>query len=308
MEELLFNAAFGMRDPVEGGVAYLKTDNSRSMTGEEGFRPPAPGAVAQTRYRYSPVHREAAVCCVPNAGRLLPTYARHQWLTDAEDGRPVVTAYLLGPSRVSLAVPGGRVEIAQTADYPATHRLGFIVDVAGTVPVDMTLAIRRPGWATSANVDGIDAGRIADVGGFLRLVGPWAAGRTELTVDLETEPMVRERRDGKVLIAWGPLLFARPIPGRREVVRTYAVNAPGTTFRDIAVHPDGATSDIVLAADADPRPGPVPDGSEAAAAPHAWQRQGMTVTAVGAGGVSERLSLVPMGATVLRQLTFARER
>ncbi len=94
MESLVFNVAMGARDPLEGGVAYLKTDNSRSMTGVEGFRP-STGEAPQTRYMYSPVHREAAVCCVPNAGRVLPTYARYAWMRGEEDGRPQVIALLL---------------------------------------------------------------------------------------------------------------------------------------------------------------------------------------------------------------------
>ncbi len=313
MEELLFNAGFGMRDPLDGGVAYLKTDNSRSMTGEEGFRSPVEGAVAQTRYRFSPVHREAAVCCVPNAGRLLPTYARYQWLTslggDAGDV-PVLTALLLAPSSVRVGVAGGgRVTVAQTSDYPATHRLVFTVDVAADAPVDLVLAIRRPGWATGVSVSGVGDRLVSEQDGYLRIVGPWPIGHTSLTVDLAAAPEVRAARGGETLIGWGPLLFARPLPGRREVVRTYPVAVPGASvpFRDIAVHPVGATSDIVLAVDADPQPCSVADGSEAAAAPHAWQRQGVTVTAVGADGTRGRVSLVPMGATVLRQLTFTRD-
>jgi hypothetical protein len=312
MEELLFNAGFGMRDPISGGVAYLKTDNSRSMTGGEGFRPPVPGAVAQTRYRYSPVHREAAVCCVPNAGRLLPTYVRNQWLLGLDGDVPVVTALLLAPSSVRVVTPGGLVTITQTADYPATHRLVYTVDVAAEVPVDLVLAVRRPGWATAVQVDGIDGGRVSVLDGFTRLVGPWPIGRTEVTVDLAAAPQLREVRDGdEVVVGWGPLLFARPLPGRREVVRMYPVDVPGATFSDVAVHPVGAASDIVLAADADPQPCPVLGSSEAALAPHAWQRQGLSVTAVGAvgtGGVREEVTLVPMGATVLRQLTFTQER
>ncbi len=314
MEELLFNAGFGMRDPLDGGVAYLKTDNSRSMTGEEGFRPAVEGAVAQTRYRYSPVHREAAVCCVPNAGRLLPTYARYQWLTSLEGEAgdvPVLAALLLAPSSVRVGVArGGRVTVAQTADYPATHRLVFTVDVAADAPADFVLAIRRPNWAIGAAVDGIDVGRVGEQDGFVRIVGPWPIGRTALTVDLAAAPEVRAARGGETLIGWGPLLFARPLPGRREVVRAYPVGVPGASvqFRDIAVHPVGDTSDIVLAADVDPQPCPVPQDSEAAAAPHAWQRQGVAVTVVGPAGERKRVALVPMGATVLRQLTFTRDR
>ncbi|HYG19407.1 MAG TPA: beta-L-arabinofuranosidase domain-containing protein, partial [Ohtaekwangia sp.] len=69
IEWLLFNAGQGARHPEGHSIAYLKTDNSFSMTG-----PLHPGAAddKQTRYKYSPVHQDAAVCCVPNAGRIFP--------------------------------------------------------------------------------------------------------------------------------------------------------------------------------------------------------------------------------------------
>ena len=108
MESLVFNVGMGARDPVDGGVAYLKTDNSRSMTGvEEGFpaeyRRGAPDASTCTRR--STARLRSAAC--PNAGRVLPTYARYAWMRGEADGRPVVLALLFGATTLRT---GARAE------------------------------------------------------------------------------------------------------------------------------------------------------------------------------------------------------
>ncbi len=51
----------------------------------------------QTRYKYSPVHQDAAVCCVPNAGRITPYYVTSMWMKHEEGS----VATLLGPSEVN---------------------------------------------------------------------------------------------------------------------------------------------------------------------------------------------------------------
>src|SRR5690606_23279126 len=57
IERVFYNAAQGARDPRHSAIAYLKTDNSYEMTGTKN------GSLSeknQTRYKYSPAHKEAA--------------------------------------------------------------------------------------------------------------------------------------------------------------------------------------------------------------------------------------------------------
>jgi hypothetical protein len=295
MESLVFNVGMGARDPVEGGVAYLKTDDSLSMLGAEGFRPPST-EVPQTRYMYSPVHREAAVCCVPNAGRLLPTYLRYQWLQGVRHGRPQILALLFGASALSSSVDGVPVTVTQQADYPDGPDLAFTIAVEGAV--DFTLSVRRPAWARDVGVAGVDADRITAEGGLLHLAGPWQ-GTTEVAVRLHAEPETRTAR-GAAMAAWGPLLFAQPIAGRRAVVRTHLAD-PGGAFRDVVVDRAGEPVGIPTDRWAELTRVEPPPGSEAASARHAWQRQGLAAATADGGRAPV---LVPMGATVLRRLTL----
>jgi hypothetical protein len=159
--------------------------------------------------------------------------------------------------------------------------------------------VRRPAWARAWAIAGIEAGRITDEGGLLHLSGPWR-GTTEVAVRLAAQPEIRSAA-GEAVVAWGPLLFAQPIPGRRDVVRTHPAAPDGCAFRDIVVDrvedPVAIDPDQVVSL----TPVPAPPGTEAAAARHAWQRLGLSVTGAGGGAGP---TLVPMGATVLRRLTL----
>jgi uncharacterized protein len=301
MESLLYDVAFGMLDPSSAGVAYLRTDNSHSLEGPEGFRDPPADAVPQTRYRYSPVHREAACCCVPNAGRLLPAFARYQWLLGRAGGRAQVVALLYGPSVLRTAIDGVAVELRQETDWPAVTSLR--VEVTAERSVACSLAFRRPAWAVGARVTGVEGWRVHSSPTLLRVEGPWD-GTTIVEVSFEAVPSVVETSAGERLVRCGPLTYALPIPGVRRVTRTYDVPGIEPPFADIAVAPVGPSGAWRIPSDARPRRAPVPARSEAAGAPHVWQRQALAVDALDGAGRRRELVLVPMGATVLRDVAF----
>ena len=300
MESLALNVGMGMRDPIGAGVAYLKTDNSRSMTGVEGFRPPSTG-VPQTRYMYSPLHREAAVCCVPNAGRLMPSYARYQWLRGEAAGRPQVLALLFGASVLRTEISGVPVVITQETAYPAETAIRFTVEAPE--PVEFSLAIRRPVWASDVQITGVSGARMHASPSLIRLDGPWS-GATTVGTWFRAAPEVRTAASGERLVAQGPLLFALPIPGDRATIRTHLVPGVGTRFEDVHVRPHPGPREVRMPADPDPRPAPVPPWAEAARAPHAWQRRALAVDLVDGTGRRREHVLVPMGATVLRIVAF----
>ena len=301
MESLVLNVAFGMRDPLGPGVAYLRTDNSRSLAGAEGFRPPDPRAtVAQTRYRFSPLHREAAVCCVPNWGRILPTYARYQWLLGRANGRSQIVALLFGASELRTATDGVPVTITQLTGYPAETTVRFVVETAA--PASFSLAIRVPGWTQGLQVAGVAAGRVHRSPSLVRIDGPWT-GRTTVEAWFAAPIEVRAVDGGRV-VGRGPLLFALPLPADRETARTYDVPGVDATFADVLLRPRDPGPDPVLPADPRPRPAPVPPWTEAARAPHAWQRTAVAADLRDRRGRTREYELVPMGATGLRVAVF----
>ncbi len=294
-EGIALNPGLGSRDPHGSGVAYLATDDLRELVG--GTDDPS-----QTRYRFSPVHREAAVCCAPNLGRLLPAYLRQQWFVE----RGTLWVCQLGPGRATIATETGEVRVEQRADYPATFELRFRV-VADT-PARLTIRVRLPSWAAAPRVDGLAARRD---GSWLVLDRTWH-GRTDLVVPLGATPRPVPVRAGKsdgpaVLVTHGPLLMALALPGRREVTRRFA----DPRFAEILVHPTEPETAGQAAPAVDARPTARAEGvGPEEAALHAWLAPtpdgepawwGWRVHVPGLG------DLVPMAATDLRRLTIAQK-
>jgi hypothetical protein len=299
IESLVFNVAMGARDPIEAGVAYLKTDNSYSMTGSQGPRSPA-SIIPQTRYMYSPLHRQAAVCCVPNAGRLLPTYLRYQWLRGSLESGQQVVALLYGPSLLRTHLNGVPVHVEQVTDYPA--RTAVALNVEPARPLEFVLSLRRPAWARDVRVTAPAELAVEGDERLIHLRGRWS-GRTQVEVEFEAQPEVRPAGAGTALVGHGPLLYAEPLPGVRTTLTEYAVKGVAAPFRDVAIAPAGPPRAVRLEPGAQPQPARVPDDTDAADAMHEWQRMALKLPAHGAAG-PEELVVVPMGATTLRRLTF----
>jgi hypothetical protein len=285
-EAVTFNAGLGAWHPTLSAVAYLQTDNALAMTGN---RPDLPEDPHQTRYRYSPVHRQAAVCCVPNAGRLLPTYLRGAVLQD--DGDVVVALY--GPMRSEVTVDGARVRLDQSTQYP--HELSVDLHVTCSPPRDFGLVLRVPGWAAGVDVavestdvptpqaHGIEVTRAA---GRVVLRGTWSSQRVQL--GFMAAPTIERDARGDGYVRSGPLVLGLPIPDRTTVTADYGLAG----LVDVAVTPDSdehATLHLV----ADPTTlTVVPGGVDA------------TFEVDGRSRVTVRRRLTPLGTAALRRVTF----
>ncbi|MBL0007326.1 MAG: glycoside hydrolase family 127 protein [Saprospiraceae bacterium] len=115
----------------------------------------------QTRYTYSPVHQEAAVCCVPMAGRIAPYYVQYMWLK----GDRSLVASVLGPSRIETTVEGKPVVVDEQTNYPFENTFRFVV----TADSRFALKIRKPDWVKKFTVS--ESYREAD--GFIVIDKTW---------------------------------------------------------------------------------------------------------------------------------------
>ena len=93
-----YNAAHGAVNPHKSQIAYCKSDNSYAMNGHVGGM----GSENDLRYKYSPVHQDVAVCCAPNAGRVLPYFTGSMYMKS----RHGLLVALYGPSRVETSIDG----------------------------------------------------------------------------------------------------------------------------------------------------------------------------------------------------------
>ena len=277
VERLFFNAAQGARDPQASCIAYLKTDNSYAMTG--GLNGDTTDH-RQTRYKYSPVHQDVAVCCVPNAGRIAPCYVEHMWMT----GPSGLVATLLGPCSVRTSWEGVPVTIEERTDYPDDFSFTFVVRSAR--PVTFTLAIRKPAWAEK--VSGV---RYTEQDGYIFLKRTW--GRETVVHMVFSAPGLRIQRDrtGAAYFTSGPLVLAHPISSVAVITKRYRL--PG--FYDYDYQADSLVRYMYKggAGDAVGQPYPGFGGKR-------YQVQLYNP----ASGKAESVWLEPMGATILRQVTF----
>lgn len=278
-EHLVFNAALGARHPHLPCIAYLKTDNSYSMTGVRQHDVAHADDATQTRYRYSPVHQEAAVCCAPNAGRLLPSYVQSQVFET-----PTGLALLLyGPARTRCQWHGTGIVIEQTTNYP--DALEVLLTVQVEAPVSFELFLRRPRWASGMHVTADHPQIHGDTDGC-RMAALWQ-GTVTIAVQFEAEVRAVPCADGQFFIQRGPLVYALPIDHVAQRTRSW----PMGDFHEIIYHPKNLDPlGLSLCADFEYR------------MEHAHGE--VRIPMLSAAGAERRAYLVPMKGTILRRVSF----
>jgi len=283
-EWLFFNAAQGARHPSEPGIAYLKTDNSTSMTGPLHPGDPQDPENPQIRYKYSPAHQDVAVCCVPNAGRIAPYYVKSQWLRSAGG----LVAALYGASSLQTQVNGIRVKIEQVTDYPFDTGITFRVETAQ--PTEFKLSFRIPAWSSDFR---LDTNGFTVQGNLIHIHKTWQTGDT-VTLRFETDAKIQPWR-AENIISYGPLLFCLPLDGECSPGREYA---PG--FRDLYYSPVDLSAPLLRLA---PKTAFTLEHR-----PFDPSRPFDSLLLTGAlldpGGNLHPVRLIPLGASILRKVTF----
>lgn len=285
-EWLFFNAAQGARHPSQPAVAYLKTDNSFSMTGPLHPGDAQDGQNPQLRYKYSPVHQDVAVCCVPNAGRILPAYVNSMWLRSAEG----LVAALYGAGDLRTQVHGVDVHIAQVTDYP--FDLGVTLRLTVAQPVAFTLSLRRPAWAQGCALTGVEDH--TESAGWIHIRKMWTSG-DQLTVrfaaDVESHPWANDEG----FVSYGPLLFALPLAGNARDGREYRPGFADRTYDLVAPVPELAL----------PRDLPFAVEHHGFDPHHPWDSLVLAGELLdAASGAARPARLIPLGGTILRRVTF----
>ena len=268
-EKIFLNAAQGARHPSQSCIAYLKSDNSYYMTG--GLNGDTSDK-NQTRYSYSPVHQEAAVCCVPNAGRIAPYYVQHMWLKSDH----ALVASLLGPSVVNTDLKNQPVTIVEQTRYPFENTFEFVV----TADFEFDLKIRKPGWVTAFTVDT----DYREEDGFIVIRKNWEGTQT-VKLSFIPNVVVQEDLNAEKYFSYGALVLAAPLATKEEKTKSFPI--PG--FFNLKYSPETLN---VYQYTGDP--------VEAGTQPLHFK----TTLLNADSKKKESVELVPMAKTILRQVTF----
>lgn len=207
-EWIYLNAALGARHPENGSICYLKTDNSYAMTGTRNGSDDQD--TTQTRYKYSYVHQDNAVCCAPNAGRITPYYVQNMWAKAPGQ----IVSLLFGASELNTVVNGVKVRIVQQTDFPERFTILYKMDV--DKPAQFTFKVRKPQWAKEikTNIP------YREENGMIVFVPTQWDSHT--MVELELIPRIETKQfQQEVYFTYGPTVLALPIAANAYVSRTY---------------------------------------------------------------------------------------
>jgi DUF1680 family protein len=279
-ERIFYNAAQGSRHPEKNVIAYLKTDNSYIMDGTKNGDSTQQNK--QTRYKYSPVHQDVAVCCIPNAGKIAPSFVSSMWMKDSSG----LVASLLGPNEIHTSINGSAVSIVEETGYPFENMVVFKIEMEK--PLDFSLRIRKPGWVKKFSVD-CD---YREEGSFIVIESKWKTANTVI-VKFEPEPAVHHDINGESYFSLGALVYAAPFESIEKPTRKFPL--PG--FSDYSYYParkNGysfipGTSDVLNVI---------------------LKKKGFsyplleTILLNTNSQKQEKVTLVPIGKTILRQVTF----
>ncbi len=285
-EWLVMNAGMAARRHDGKAIQYLCADNCYEATRERG-----------DRWDYSPTHMDAAVCCAPNACRMMPAYLERMWLQTDEG----LLAQYYGPCTLKTEVGGGVVRIAQETLYPFEDTVRFTVHGAGR----FALRLRIPTWCNGPIItvnSEIDRTSGAAPGGIASLTREWRDGDT-VTLQLPAEVRVLRANDGSAALAHGPLLYAHNIAANGTVTHDYGLEG----FCDTDYLPaSGEQWDYTLCLDPawPSRSGNLVADNAGSGYPWDTPPVALAVTALDSWSIQRDLRLIPIGCTLLRRTAF----
>lgn len=280
MEWLYFNAGMGMKHPKESSIMYCKTDNC--YTADRRKCESAP--FMDERYKYSPVHQTTAVCCVPNMGRLTPHYVQNMFIRKGKE----ITVVLFGDCELVTTVDHISVSIRQTTGYPAERKIVF--EIMAEAPVIFQLSIRVPDWADSVVLDGEEK----DIRSRkIEILKEWKSRQ-----DIEIEFLCRVKfstdfRDD-FFVSHGPLVYALPIAAREQTVLEYKQKP----FREIVYTSMEREKENLGIQEEEKKLFRYMEKEE-----KDWKKQELAGRFWN-GKESIPLTMIPMGGTILRKVTF----
>lgn len=271
IENIFYNAAQGARNPDHSCIAYLKTDNSFEMLGSRNGTPEPDRK--QTRYKYSPAHQDVAVCCNPNAGRISPYFIQNSWMMENEK---TLVATLLLPAIMQTKISGNALQIESVTEYPFQNSFRF--QISQSKPSDLAIKIRKPGWVTKIKTP--ENYRLEN--DFIVIQRIFKA-RDTIALTFETEVQVKSDPKGLQYFTHGALLYALPISANEIAGKIYSEN-----FRDFTYQPTSTKRYSIVAGE------------------KIVYQQGEIKTRLTnkLSGKIEPVKLVPLGKTILRQVTF----
>lgn len=271
IETIFYNAAQGARNPNHSCIAYLKTDNSFEMEGTKN------GEIEpnrkQTRYKYSPAHQDAAVCCNPNAGRITPYFLEKAWM---KEGEKVLVNMLLMPNILQTKMQNHPVEIETITEYPYQNTFSF--KISNPENAIFKIKIRKPSWANAV----LTKEKYSIENGLMVFDRKFAK-QDAIQTEFQTNVQIKEDANKEKYFRYGALFYAKSIDALEQKGKSYTTNFFDLTYKPL----DTIRFQFIEDNQATYHQGQI-----------SIRAKNKTTNQI------ESINLVPFGKTILRQLSF----
>jgi uncharacterized protein len=298
-EKTLFNAAQGARFSDGKALTYYSADERLWV------RQNPPEGTGNNRYIYTAAYYPS--CCHNSGARSYPYAISSMWMRSTGPDGDGLVATLYGPSKVSTKISGVPVTVIEKTDYPFCFEIEFTINPEREVFFPVRLRI--PEWASGHKLAARGASVSRDPRGFLVVEKKWRAGdKVRLTLNAAIHG--REAVNGTVALAYGPLVYSLPIPEKAEIVQSFpqaeAVGLKGfhgyqydpadlnSAKRQLNIKTKKAPFGFKLVKD------------KTADSRFPWDRSPLQLQGemIGTDGKQEKVTLLPMGCTILRRTCF----
>lgn len=224
IENIFYNAAQGARHPEHSCIAYLKTDNSYEMMGtKNGEIEPNRN---QTRFKYSPVHQDVAVCCSPNAGRISPYFIQNSWFK--ENDKTLVNVLLM-PSIVETKINNKDFKIEVITEYPYQNK--FTYKISNSNYVQPTIKIRKPSWASK-----IVTNESYTIENDFIVIDRKMGKKYTFQIEFIAEIQIQEDSNKEKYFRYGALFYAKPIEAIELRGKSYFTNFEDITYKPLDIN------------------------------------------------------------------------
>ncbi len=205
-EKLVLNAGQGARLSNGKGVTYFSRDNRLKATSEG----------SGGRFKYSPTHEDIAVCCNPNASKLMPYYVGGMWMKKKYNDNEALVSIFYGPASLKTELNGTSVKIKQETDFPFSDTIHFRVEPKKTTNFEIWLRI--PDWCKELKIQ-IDDAEISEKDGFRIIRKRWRHGDT-FSISFVTGIQTIKAVNGEIAFRRGPLFYALPLPYEKKAIKS----------------------------------------------------------------------------------------
>ncbi|MFW5644705.1 MAG: hypothetical protein ACOCZL_02220, partial [Bacteroidota bacterium] len=290
IETMTFNAGQGSRFPVLKALSYLTSDNRIKINHRE---------IAK-RESYDAAHL-AAVCCVLNGGRLMPYFVEAMWMKETKNEGLLALFY--GPNELMTNIKGVDVQIVEKTAYPFSDQVKFHIQPESEV--EFPLILRKAHNCKNIDIKIPEGADLVEEKDRFIIRNKWKKGdEVELKFNFDVKQIEqapsRTVKEGGIYLKRGALVYALPFEHQIKKVKEYR-SSGFYRYNIKAKNKDAWSYHLITSEKMEFIPLPK---NKNVSIPWNEPETGLKVWLETDNGEKKAFTLVPMGSTIFRRVTF----